>query len=359
MAILITPRVEAVMRKQNVVKSLIYIFFIFYISIGHAREEASLETGMVNPGYHEQPAWFKNSFLDINEDIAEAREEGKHLMLFFYQDGCPYCKKLLEDNFGQRSIAEKTRNNFDVVAINIWGDREVTVDGQVATEKVFSEKLKVMYTPTLIFFNKEGKVALRANGYYYPEKFNAALDYVLNKQDKKEKFSSYLGRISSVSTTGVIHKELETIKSPYRFDNKQKGKKYLLIMFEQKQCKACDELHLDILKQAESEDLIKQFDIAVLNMWSDKKIIRPDGKEVKIRDWAKQLNIQYAPSMVYFDNKGKEVFRSEAYLRTFHVQSVMDYVASEAYKNQPNFQRYIEDRADKLRKQGIEVDIMN
>jgi len=57
--------------------------------------------------------------------------------------------------------------------------------------------------------------------------------------------------------------------------------------------------------------------------------------------------------------KGKEVFRSDAYLRACHIQSVMDYVYSEAYRKQPNFQRYIDDRAHQLREQGIQVDIMH
>ncbi|MCW9014421.1 MAG: thioredoxin fold domain-containing protein [Gammaproteobacteria bacterium] len=344
------------------VKKLVNIFTIillvsFFASV-QAKEEGALETGMVNPGYHEQPAWFKNSFLDINEDIAEARANGKRLMLFFYQDGCPYCKKLFEDNFGQRSIAEKTRNNFDVVSINLWGDRDVNMGELELTEKAFAEKLKVMYTPTLIFFNEEGKAVLRANGYYHPGKFNAALDYVLERHDKKENFRSYLERVSPAAAAGVMHREVETEKQPYRFDKKPRAD-YRLVLFEQKECKTCDELHLDILKRKESRELIKPFDVAVLDMWSDEKIVRPDGKQVKIRDWAKQLNVQYAPSMIYFNKKGEEVFRTEAYLRSFHIQSIMDYVATGAYKTQANFQRYIDDRAHKLREKGIEVDIMN
>ena len=88
--------------------------------------EAALEAGMMNPGYHEQPAWFKQSFLDLREDVAEATAGGKRLMLYFYQDGCPYCQKLLETNFALRDIVDKTRATLDVVSINIWGDREVT-----------------------------------------------------------------------------------------------------------------------------------------------------------------------------------------------------------------------------------------
>jgi len=54
-----------------------------------------------------------------------------------------------------------------------------------------------------------------------------------------------------------------------------------------------------------------------------------------------------------------ECVRSDGYLRAFHVVSVLDYVSSEAYKTQPNFQRYIDNRAHELREQGIEVDFMN
>ena len=149
----------------NVARFLILTFLLLVQSVALAKTEGSLGEGMVNPGYVEQPAWFKSSFLDLEEDITEASESGKRLMVFFYQDGCPYCKKLLQDNFGQRDIAEKTRKNFDVVSLNIWGDRDVSFADIETTEKDFAARLKVMYTPTLIFFNEQGKVVLRTNGY--------------------------------------------------------------------------------------------------------------------------------------------------------------------------------------------------
>ena len=72
--------------------------------------------GVVNPGAHEQPDWFKQSFLDLREDVGEARAADKRLMVYFYQDGCPYCARLLCDNIGQRRIGEATQRYFDVVA---------------------------------------------------------------------------------------------------------------------------------------------------------------------------------------------------------------------------------------------------
>lgn len=341
---------------ENIVK-LFFLLCILVTQTALAKTESALEVGMVNPGYEEQPQWFKDSFLDLDEDITEANKSSKRLMVFFYQDGCPYCKKLLQDNFGQREIADKTKNNFDVISLNIWGDREVHFADETLSEKKFAERLKVMYTPTLLFFDEQGKVVLRTNGYYHPAKFNAALDYVLHHEDKKQSFRSYLSKISPTKAPGKIHKELETLRAPYDFS--QATDNYRLVMFEQKQCKECDELHTNVLTEKESRQQLKKFDVAVLDMWSEEKITQPDGKQSTIKDWAKKLNIQYAPSLVYFDPQGKEVFRSDAYLRAFHIQSVMDYVSSEAYKKQPNFQRYIDDRAHQLREQGIQVDIMH
>ena len=62
--------------------------------------------------------------------------------------------------------------------------------------------------------------------------------------------------------------------------------------------------------------------------------------------------------MVMFDVDGREVFRTEAYLKAFHVQSAMDYVLSGQYQVQPSFQRFIAARADALEAQGIHVDLM-
>jgi len=92
---------------KNVVNLLILVLALS-LQTAAAKTEGSLSEGMVNPGHEEQPVWFKNSFLDLQDDIDEASESGKRLMVYFYQDGCPYCKKLLQDNFGQRAIAEKT-----------------------------------------------------------------------------------------------------------------------------------------------------------------------------------------------------------------------------------------------------------
>jgi len=328
---------------------------LFNLAIVNAKTEGELSAGMVNPGHEEVPAWFKVSFLDLFEDIEDAADNNKRLMIYYYQDGCPYCKKLLQENFSQRDISDKTQKYFDVVAINLWGDKEVTVGGRTYTEKEFAEALKVQYTPTLLFFNEDKKIVFRANGYYPPEKFSALLDYIGKKQESKISYQDYIEKMNPQVSTGRLHDDINSVVS---VTDLTRTTKPLLVMFEQKKCNTCDELHLDILKRKESIDLLSRFNVVVLDMWSNKIVTTPSAKKMKIRDWAKELDVKYAPSLIFFDDKGNEVFRTDAYLKAFHTQSVMDYVSSGAYKTQSNFQRYIEKRAEHLREQGIEVNLM-
>lgn len=345
------------MMKTTPLKLISILFFTVILSSLqlHAKSEGELAAGMVNPGHEEHPDWFKVSFLDLYEDIEDAADNKKRLLIYYYQDGCPYCKKLLQENFSQRSISDKTQKYFDVVSINLWGDKEVTVGDRTYTEKEFAEALKVQYTPTLLFFNEKNKIVFRANGYYPPEKFSALLDYIGQKQETKISYQDYMEKVNPQVSSGRLHDDINSVAP---ITDLTQATKPLLVMLEQKKCVTCDELHLDILKREESMKLLSRFNVAVLDMWSEVIIKTPSGKKMKVRDWAKNMDVKYAPSLLFFDNNGNEVFRADAYLKAFHTQSVMDYVSSGAYKKQSNFQRYIDERADHLREQGIEVNLM-
>jgi thioredoxin-related protein len=341
---------------------LVAIPFLLYLCAAQAEPESGqtgLDAGMVNPGYVEKPDWFINSFLDIREDVSEAAAAGKRVLLYFYQDGCPYCKKLLDINLALKDTETRMRENFAVIAINIWGDREVTgFAGELTTEKAFAKSLRVMFTPTLLFLDEAGKVVLRVNGYYPPHKFNAALDYAASQDGRDPDFRTWYAAAPPEPASGVLHRDPAWL-SPAADLAKRPGGRPLLVMFEQQDCAPCDELHLDILQRPESREQLARFDVVLLDMWSQEPVARPDGKTGSVADWARELNLQYAPSLVFFDASGAEVFRTEAWLRSFHIQSAMDYVASGGYLEQPDFQRYIGARADALEAQGIHVNLLD
>ena len=118
----------------------------------------------------------------------------------------------------------------------------------------------------------------------------------------------YLAQVAPVSASGMLHHEPAFLAPGVALHARERDKP-LLLMFEQKECAPCDELHLDILQRPESREQLERFDVVLLDMWSQEKIARPDGKSSTVAEWAKELNVQYAPSLVFLDrNPWKTVY---------------------------------------------------
>jgi thioredoxin-related protein len=306
----------------------------------------------------EYPAWFKDSFLDLREDIKEAQTAGKRVLLVFTQNGCPYCNLLVERNLSQRGIEDTLKAKFDVIAVNLWGDREVTgLDGKPYTEKTYSAALKVQFTPTLIFFDEAGSTILRLNGYVPPNRFQAALDWVAGKQEKQQEVRDFVAaREAPGQAAGALIGE-PFFKKASDLRRKNKVARPLAIFFEQKDCPDCEVLHRRVLADPELRAELGKFDNVQLDMWSNDLITTPDGKRLPVREWAKQLDVNYAPGIVLFDVKGKEVIRWESSFRVFHTLGMFDYTASGAYRKEPSFQRFLSARAEHIRDSGRDVNI--
>lgn len=305
----------------------------------------------------EYPAWFKDSFLVLRDDVAEAKSANKRVMLLFTQDNCPYCNALVERNLAQKDITDLLRHRFDVIAINMWGDRDVLdLNGAKHTEKSFAISLKVQFTPTLLFLDESGKTILRLNGYLPPNRFKTALDFVSQKKELEMNYRDYVAANLPPATDGELIKEDFFKPAPYDLSRKGKTRPFA-IFFEQKDCPSCAELHSQVLPDKETRDIISKFDTVQLDMWSNAPIVTPQGKKTTARQWAKELDVKYAPSILVFNAQGKEIIRSEAFFKVFHTQGLFTYVLSGKYKKEPNFQRYLSARADHVREQGKDVNI--
>lgn len=316
------------------------------------------------------PDWFKTSFLELEDDILEAREAGKRLMLVFHQPGCPYCNAFVERNLAQKDIENTVRSNFDVIEINMWGDREViTVDGSEYTEKTFASQLQVQFTPTVLMYEPDGSLALRLNGYYPPKKFRSALDYVTDEDRDNISFNEYLASLNKRNTAASQNKQPVAqyayisnddfnTTEPLILPDANNNKPYILL-FEQEDCSNCEYLHTEVLSEDDSLALLDKFQVIRVNMWGQDQIRQRDGVASTGRQLAKQLGINYAPTLVLYAADHTEVIRSESWLRTFHTQSILDYVVSNAWQQQPSFQRYLNERSDQIRERGGSVDIFD
>ena len=289
------------------------------------------------------PDWFKQSFLDLRDDLEESIEDGKKgIIVYFGQKRCPYCQKLINVNFGQLSIESYTRKHFDLIPIDIWGIEEVTdTNGVTMTQRDFALREKTNFTPSMLFIDHTGKVVMRLRGYYPPYQFMAALQYVAEEHYKREKFHVYLSRGTSTlrfEKEDMVEEEF-FMQPPYNLDRSHfQGERPLVVFFEHGDCHACDILHAQPLKHRAVSRLFDRFDSVQLNMFDDTPVVTPDGQRKTASEWAREMEIFYAPSMVFFDEYGKEIIRIDSVIRFFRLRNVLNYILSGAYRVQPSFQ---------------------
>ena len=293
----------------------------------------------------DHPSWFKESFLDLPHDLKEAVGAGKRgIVVYFGQRRCPYCKMLLQNNFGQADIEAYTRRHFDVVPIDIWGLQEVTdLEGRVLTERDYSLREGTNFTPSLLFYDAKGKLALRLRGYYPPYTLRAALEYVADGHQEREAFNAYLARgDSSLSfEPGDLIEEPFFIPPPHNLDRSRvRGERPLLVFFERGECHACDVLHTQPVQEAGIRDLFFRFDSVQLDMRADTPVITPEGRRTTARQWAQDLGLFFAPSLIFFDEEGREIIRVDSVVRFFRLRNVLNYVLGKGYLDEPSYQRW-------------------
>jgi len=303
------------------------------------------------------PRWFAQSFLDFREDVADAARDGKRLLVYFGQEGCPYCAKLMATSFSQRTIVDKTQRHFVAVALDIWGDREVTwIDGTTMSEKALARALRVQFTPTVLILDETGKPIVRLDGYYPPHRFEAVLDYAAGRLENRLPLADYLRHAAKDAASPTLHDEPFFLRAPYDL-RRAPGARPLAVLFESVDCAACDEMHREAFRRPEVRAQVDHLDVVRFALGAATPLTTPEGRTTTAREWARALDIAYTPTVVFFDATGAEVFRIAAYLRPFHFASAFAYVADGGYRTEPSFQHYVQARADAMRARGERVEL--
>ena len=313
-------------------------------------------TGKVVGGAeHDMPSWFKLSFLDISDDAQEAAKNNKHLMLFLDLDGCPYCAKMLHDSFFPKNkTSDFIKAHFDVVQIRLTGDRDVTWDDDTTmSEKAFAKKMKVYFTPTMLFLAGDKNIVARVDGYRSPENFLNILKYVNGKYYKKMKLDVFLDKVKN--------KNLYKLKPNKLFSNITDLSKIstpLAVILEDGSCTQCDYLHNVTFKNKDVAKQLKKYTIVRLDASSSKPIIDVSGHKTTPKEMALKMNLNYRPTILLYNQK-KLQLTIDALLYSFHLKERLRYVSGEYYKKYKTYHEYSQMRKAQLLKEGATINLAN
>ena len=147
--------------------------------------------------------WYHQSFLELADDLEEALDDDKILMIKFDQKGCIYCEKVALEILSEPAINAYVREHFVVVQLDIYGGREVTdLDGDTRAENEMSRKWGVIFTPTIYFLGapvEGGTIPEQASavmpGAFGKLTFLGFLEWIVAKgYEGDEPFQKYFGR---------------------------------------------------------------------------------------------------------------------------------------------------------------------
>jgi len=297
------------------------------------------------------PEWFKSSFLNFRDDVEEARKHGKHVLVFLHLDECPYCARTLQENFRSGERTDLIRKHFDVVAVNIRGDNEVTwIDGSHYIEKTLARYLKVFATPTIVFLGDDGNKVLQLTGYRDPRAFGLALDYVRERRYQNETFAAFLARHEKAA--------VYTLRDHPQFSKRTDLKGYrqpLAVLVEDRECAECAAFHDKVLNRPDVQAEMSRFLFIRLDADSDQPLVDPEGKATTARRWAKELGLTYRPSFVLFDD-GQEIFRLDGRVYHFHFREMLRYVGGRHYQQYTGFNSWFALRREEILREGGTVD---
>jgi len=348
----IAGKVLIILLKGKIMTKKIFIFLAIMF-LGVTFLNATKEGKIIGGEKHDAPSWFKMSFLDITADAQDARDHNKHLMIFLDLDGCPYCSKMLKESFVEKSKTQDfIKAHFDVIKINIRGAREVTWDDNTTmTEKEFAKKMKVFFTPTILFLDGDKNVVVKVDGYRSRENFKDILEYVNGKYYKKMPLAEFVNKVKNKNLYKLKPNKLfsninnlSTISTP------------LAVILEDGSCTQCEYLHNVTFKMKDVQKELKKYTIVRLDASSNKPIIDVNGNKTTPKELALKMNLTFRPTILLYNEKKLKI-TIDALLYSYHLKERLRYVSGKYYKKYSSYREYSRKRKKELLKNGVTIDL--
>jgi len=299
---------------------------------------------------HSLPDWFKQSFLEIADDVDEANAEGKHVMLFFDLDGCPYCDRMLQESFKSDPLSSYIKSNFDVIAVNIQGNLEIAYNEEIiVTERKLAEILKVYATPALLFLNENNEAIARVDGYRAPERFQQVLEFVATRSYRTNRLADYL---QAKLDRNVYRLRDNPLFSEITDLSRIEGP--LMLIFEDGSCYDCDEFHDAILVDDRVQAEIEPFTILRLDADSSESILDFDGNESTPAELARKFETTFRPGILLFEDR-KLLRQHNSLPYPQHLMESLRYVGG-GYHEKIDYRSYRLKLREEMLEAGVDID---
>ena len=136
-----------------------------------------------------EPDWQR-----LDKALAMAKDSGKLIIVNFYTDWCPNCKRMNEKTYRDVDVLKQLSKSFIPVKLNAESSRTLIIEGQAVTEYQVALVFQVNSYPTTWFLSSDGRPLIPVRGYYGPDLFAPMLRFVEGGWYEKMDFDMYMER---------------------------------------------------------------------------------------------------------------------------------------------------------------------
>lgn len=147
-------------------------------------------------------------------------------------------------------------------------------------------------------------------------------------------------------------------------EQRQQGK-HLAVIFEQRGCPYCRELHeVNFSKPKIVNYIKKHFGFVQINLWGSREVTDLDGTQMEERELARKWGVNFTPTIIFLRDtdiegipiKLAEAARMPGYFKPFHFMSMLEYVSEKQYENKL-FQRFLQEKFERYKAEGKKPDV--
>ena len=176
-------------RPSSTLKVFLAAVFCLAIAVSATVGVPSATAGEGSEKKASEPDWQR-----LDRALAMAKDSGKLIIVNFYTDWCPNCKRMNEKTYRDEGVLKQLSKSFIPVKLNAESSQTLIIEGQAVTEYQVALVFQVNSYPTTWFLSSDGRPLIPVRGYYGPDLFAPMLRFVEGGWYEKMDFDMYMER---------------------------------------------------------------------------------------------------------------------------------------------------------------------
>ena len=145
------------------------------------------------PAIADPPASY--AFVSYDEGLAQAKQNGRPVFLYFGRYGCGWCDKTNREAFSDKQLHRLYSDRYVLVYVDAESGKRLTLpSGERITERELGARMKVLATPMFAWLERDGREIFHVPGIQSTQDFLLYDRFVSEGHYRKENIRDFLSR---------------------------------------------------------------------------------------------------------------------------------------------------------------------